>query len=330
MTQSPHQSSTLHVVTHRKWVADDFTLAGVPDVQHHLGLDLPDLAPGDAVWAPMEWMHRAQSVMFSRLADGPPYSPLLDLTAPGADFLIRAQPPLCGRDIRLLTAAEIVEMADEQNQRLPITDDGTEVFAKPANCKIERVPAKWYDLDGLSLDLIAAPRIPDNQPFLLTWDRLDLVEEHRLWVLDGTVVTSSPYLHHLDFIETDLRGYESSNTWYPGMDSERTPDAEAFGADVLDTLARSSGFQVHAIISTALPRAFTLDVGLLADGAWVIIEANPAWSSALYGADPVKVADCVRASSRVVDMMALSDPHRWSPDPYLIDRAARQRPLARA
>ena len=321
---------TFHVVTHRKWVADDFTLAGVPDVQHHLGLDLPDLAPGDSVWAPMEWMHRAQSALFVRLADGPPYGPFLDLAAPGADFLTRVPISLLSREIRLVTAAEIVEAADEQNNRLPITDDGPEVFAKPANCKIERIPAKWYDLEGLALDLIAAPPVPDNQRFLLTWDRLDLVEEHRLWVLDGRVVTSSPYLHHLDFIETDLRGYESSNTWYPGMNSERTPDAEAFGAHALDTLAHSSGFEAHAIVSTALPRAFTLDVGIDRAGVWVVIEANPAWSSALYGADPVKVADCVRASSRVVDMMALTDPHRWSPDPYLVDRSARQRPLARA
>lgn len=295
---------TLHVVTHRRWVADDLATGAFPglDVRHHLGLDLPDFAPGDGVWAPMEWMARAVAV-----------DPRLHLIDPGAALLTLLPRHLLGRDIRLLTRAQMEAEADEHIAAHGPLVDGPPYFAKPANCKVEEFPARWDDLEGHVLGAIAT-RIPADQPFLLTTTRLDIVEEHRLFVLDGAVVTSSPYRA----LDLGPEGHRSETLWHEEMTSECTGDAEAFGAHVLAALED-------------LPRSFALDVAVLADGTWVVIEANPVWSSAFYGADPAQVVRCLLVASRVADPAEASapEPHRWVLDPYLIQRVARQRPLPR-
>jgi hypothetical protein len=38
-----------------------------------------------------------------------------------------------------------------------------------------------------------------------------------------------------------------------------------------------------------LPPACTVYVGLLRDGGWAVIEANPIWGAGLYGGDPEKI-----------------------------------------
>ena len=48
-----------------------------------------------------------------------------------------------------------------------------------------------------------------------------------------------------------------------------------------------------------LPRACVVDVGLLADGSWVFIEANAAWGAGLNGCDPHDVLECIAAATVV-------------------------------
>jgi len=48
----------------------------------------------------------------------------------------------------------------------------------------------------------------------------------------------------------------------------------------------------------ALPPAFVVDVGVLADGRWAVVEFNPAWCSGILGADVERVL-------RVVERAAL-------------------------
>lgn len=288
--------ATLHVVTHRRWVADDLATntVGVP-VRHHLGFDLPDWEPGDAAWAPMEWMARA------KVAD-----PRLRLADPGPRFLAALPPELTGRNVEVLTLAQMKERADDHAADHGVLVDGPSYFAKPANCKIEAFEARWDDLEGHVLTAVAA-QVPDAQPFLLTSTRLDLVEEHRLFVLEGEVATSSPYLQHL------VQGphlFQGGTTWHEHMVSHRTGDAEEFGAHVLDTT------------TVPRPRAFVLDVGVLRDGTWVVIETNPVWSSAFYGADVDTVVECLAASVEVDEPG--SAVHEWAPDPWLLERSSRQ------
>jgi hypothetical protein len=49
----------------------------------------------------------------------------------------------------------------------------------------------------------------------------------------------------------------------------------------------------------SLPDAVVVDAGRIAGNGWAVVEANPAWSSALYGCDPVRVLPVlVRACRR--------------------------------
>lgn len=287
---------TLHVVSHRRWVAGDLAsnTVGVP-VRHHLGFDLPDWSPGDIVWAPMEWMARA------KVAD-----PRLRLADPGPGFLTALPQTLTGRTVEVLTLAQMKEFVDDHTAVHGVLAAGLSYFAKPANCKIEAMPARWDDLEGHVLRAIAH-RVPDEQPFLLTATRLDLLEEHRLFVLEGEVVTSSPYLQHV------VEG--PGTTWHEDMVSHHAGDAEAFGAHVLDTT------------SVPHPRAFVLDVGLLVDGTWVVIETNPVWSSAFYSADIDAVVACLAGSVEIDEPGPAV--HEWVPDPWLVERTNRQLPLTR-
>lgn len=306
---------TLHVVTHRAWVAYDLKdgaerLATLPEshplggvkvnVEHHLGFDLPPLSPGDAIWAPMETMARVAA-----------QDPRLRLADPGPEFLTDLPWRLTGRTVELLDTEDMDALVPGD-----IRDDGDVVFAKPANCKIEDFPACWDDYDGHILRAIAA-RCPAEQKFLVTDTVLDLVAEVRLFVLDEQVVTFSPYLLHAPD--------GTQRTWDETMPWTHTAAAVEFGASVLDWLRE---------VDRPMPRSYTLDVGVLADGTWVVIETNPVWSSAFYGANTSAVITCLFAAVTVTPGSDLTSgrysppaPSEWTPDPYLAARVAQQRPL---
>lgn len=266
---------TLHVVTHRGWVARDLHAAAAarrPDVKvaHSLGFDAPDVAAGDALWAPMEWAARARPVL------GPELLPLAD---PGARFLTRVPVDLLGRRIRVATVDETAHLAPDVG------------FFKPANMKVERVPARWTTRDGF-LSGCRAAGLPGTSEVMWTASRLDLVEEHRCFVRYRRVVASSPYL--ID-----------GATWFEGMVSRHESAAVRFAGLVL------------VGVRDGAPAAFVLDVGMTREGGWVVVEANPVWCSAQYGCDLAAVVDCLFTA--VVDV----GDWQWCPDPYLVSRAAR-------
>lgn len=41
--------------------------------------------------------------------------------------------------------------------------------------------------------------------------------------------------------------------------------------------------------SVSVPEAVVVDVGMIRDRAWAVIECNAAWGSGIYGCDPVEV-----------------------------------------
>lgn len=54
---------------------------------------------------------------------------------------------------------------------------------------------------------------------------------------------------------------------------------------------------LHGILADSrieLPRAAVLDVGVIPERGWAIVEQNSAWGSGLYGCDPVKVLNTIR------------------------------------
>lgn len=117
------------------------------------------------------------------------------------------------------------------------------------------------DLDPTSPVLIADP---------VTWR-----SEYRCFCLDGVVLTASPYLRD---------GVLARDVDYAVTDTEL--------AAVLDF---AHGVLARAPAST--PRAIALDVGQLADGRWAVVEANGAWGAGIYGCDPERALDVIRAAT---------------------------------
>ncbi|WP_211348955.1 ATP-grasp domain-containing protein [Nocardioides litoris] len=131
-------------------------------------------------------------------------------------------------------------------------------FVKSPNDK--SVPARVYP-DGTRLP--GSDAVDPSAPVLVS-DVVTYRSEVRLFVLDGEVRTASRYAEDRDLA--------------PGP---APADALAFGADVLVAAGAS------------LPSAIVVDVGRDADGAWSVVEANAAWASGSYAADPDAVLDVV-------------------------------------
>lgn len=171
-------------------------------------------------------------------------------------------------------------------------------WCKPAEAKVAALPAAWWDDTTVFAAAATAAGLPGESLVQVSPTRLRLGEEHRFVVLDGQVVTGSWYL-------------TPAGTWDPDASPPvDAPSAAAFAADAVRELG------------PAQPGSYILDVGFCTDaGRWLLIEANPVWSSAMYGCRPGPFADAVLAA------FTAPGPWAWSPDPWLRQRAARRAPL---
>ncbi|MFE7615522.1 ATP-grasp domain-containing protein [Streptomyces sp. NPDC057496] len=136
-------------------------------------------------------------------------------------------------------------------------------FVKPPTDKF--FPARIYP-DGSRLP--GPDAFDDDLPVLVS-DIVRFTREYRLFVMDGAVRTGSRYAVGpvLDPVPLD--------------EDEHGPEVRAFAAELL---AEAAG---------ALPSAAVVDVGLLDDGRWAAVEANPAWASGGYACDPERALDVV-------------------------------------
>ncbi|MFJ7150355.1 ATP-grasp domain-containing protein [Streptomyces sp. NPDC100445] len=146
-------------------------------------------------------------------------------------------------------------------------------FVKPPSDK--SFPADVYaDGSRLPTGPEPSPDVPVQISDVVTW-----AAEFRLYVLDGEVRTGSQYA---TFGRLDTERLE-------GHRRERA--VRAFADDLLATCGGD------------LPSAVVVDVGLLATpehGAadqWAVVEANMAWFSNCYAADPDRALDVVLRSS---------------------------------
>lgn len=96
---------------------------------------------------------------------------------------------------------------------------------------------------------------------LLVSEPVEIVAEVRCFVLEGRIL--------------DLAFYEGRGD---------LNDARRFGAEVVG--------------ASALPRAVVLDIGLLADGRWILVELNAAWGAGLNGCDAARVVPAIAAATR--------------------------------
>lgn len=169
------------------------------------------------------------------------------------------------------------------------------VWIKPAEFKHQDFVAGLYDQEE-----IASFHLPDDSILQWTDTVMDFSEEHRFFVCEGEIIASSVYL-------------ADKVTYYDGAVSHRTKDAEDFA------------FYAVSLLVDNQPPAYVLDIAFdETSDRWVVLEGNPMFSSALYGADPAQV---VKGLLRCANPSPDDTKWLWVPDPYLIQKYARMRPL---
>ncbi|MET9494384.1 ATP-grasp domain-containing protein [Streptomyces sp. NPDC006552] len=153
-------------------------------------------------------------------------------------------------------------------------------FVKPPRDK--SFPAAVYT-DGSRL----TPALDPTTPVLLS-DVVTFAAEYRLFLLDGRIATASRYavFGRLDPAPLDPAPLDPSPL---GADrADRAAVAEI--TEFTDRLMAAAG--------RTLPSAVVVDVGQLLDPyrpghRWAVVEANMAWFSHAYAADPARVLDVV-------------------------------------
>jgi len=270
---------TVVVVTQRSWMARELATntRGVT-VMSEPGLFWPAAQEGPEVawWMPMGFATRLHCEGAAR-----------ELSAPGPGWLPAVPVELSGRVVTSCRATDL--------KGLPRTGA---FWCKPAEAKVESFPGGWY-----TAEQVAGLNLRPGSWVQWTPTRLDLSVEFRCYVLEGAVLTVSPYLlGDLTFYDLD----EAALAAVP------TADATAFARTVVARLGLTQ------------PAAYVLDVGFdRLSGRWVVVEANPAWCSAWYGCAIDAVLATVAASCRC------NSEWRWVPDAELVHHARRAGPLHR-
>lgn len=115
---------------------------------------------------------------------------------------------------------------------------------------------------------IRTPKAVKPDTPVLVAEPVEWLIEYRCFVLHGKVITSSLYLNF------------GRPVWQPY--SQANADSES--SAVLSFCERLFS---HPRLS--FPPAFVVDVGLIEDRGWAVVEFNPAWCSGVLGADPGRV-----------------------------------------
>jgi hypothetical protein len=123
--------------------------------------------------------------------------------------------------------------------------------------------------------------------------------EFRSFVLDRAVVALSPYLRRGELAQS------SDGSWV----DERVEAAREFARAVVSDP------------SVALPPAVVLDVGIIEERGWAVVEANAAWGSGIYGCDPVAILGVVRRACLPQVRVSPAD-RRWVVERASIERGA--------
>ncbi len=134
-------------------------------------------------------------------------------------------------------------------------------------------PAKIYDADSLAE---ATPAIhPDSLVHIgepVTW-----THEFRCFVANQSVQAVSPYVYYGEIVAD----YDS----FPVVPTSELEQVHTFARQVIQ----------HPNVAT--PPAFVLDVGVIADRGWAVVECNECWASGIYACDPANVLQTLLCGS---------------------------------
>jgi len=179
----------------------------------------------------------------------------ITLLEPRVDWLAMLPQSLTQRHVQFLTLAEARTLARR-------------AFYKPSDDKC--FLAKVYESGH---QLPPAGELADNIPVLVSdivkWDL-----EFRCYFLEGKLITLSPYLRHGDRVDTPDGEFLATD--------EEFSDAEAFANKLAQTP------------DIALPPGVVVDIGIIHNVGWAVIEANSAWAYGIYGCSASAILPILR------------------------------------
>src|SRR6185503_1263961 len=170
----------------------------------------------------------------------------LRLVGPPLDWLPRLPAIWRGREVRLTTLADARKITER-------------AFIKPADEKC--FDARIYSTGA---ELPAPGPLPEDLPVLVQ-QIVEWTTEFRCFVLERKVVAVSAYWR-------DGKLAKSEDGVWIASDAERN-EATRFCENVLRDP------------SVSIPDAIVLDVGIVRNHGWAVIECNAAFSSGIYGCD---------------------------------------------
>jgi len=110
-----------------------------------------------------------------------------------------------------------------------------------------------------------------------------------------------------DALQLECKGLHGSTDVLVSEVVEFKAEARSFVLDgVIQTCSVYEGrgnadhaatFSERVVMALELPRTCVVDVGMLADGTWALIELNSTWGAGLNGCDPSRVVDCIAAAT---------------------------------
>lgn len=275
---------TLHLVSQRNWMAEELRAGLDPDKWEVRQHTGLSAVPPEVGFDPDHVLWAPGAYAARLMLERPD----LRLAAPGPEWLpilSLARPNLTGREVYLFSARESATWGDEG-------------FWKLAETKRDIFPSKWRTADQVHFD---ASSLPADSMLQYSPTRLTLSAEYRV-----------------------VRNRNGYHAWSPYLDQHGVSrDDPAFmDPDARLTCLKVLGFAASVAWPAYFP--FALDVGFNVETEkWIVVEANPVWSSAWYGMDLGIFAQVV-AEAQGPDV---PDEYLWRPDPILIQRARLLRPL---
>jgi hypothetical protein len=183
----------------------------------------------------------------------------LRLQEPPVDWLPRLPSRWRGREVRLTTLSEARAVS-------------TRSFIKPAEEKC--FEARVY---ATGAELPPPGPLPETLAVLVQ-DVVSWTIEFRCFVADRKVETLSPY-------------------WREGQPA-KTEDGLWTQSDAELEAARRFCQSVLDDSNVPVPEALAVDVGVIQNRGWAVIECNAAWGAGIYGCDPAAVLRVLRRACR--------------------------------
>ena len=162
---------------------------------------------------------------------------------------------------------------------------GTPTFVKPADALDKAFDAGIYTE---MRDVRARQKLDPDTPVLAA-EPVEWLAEYRCFLLEGRIAAASPYL---SFGRPVWRPYERA-----GEEVKVPPHVTA----LCERLLGDPGI--------SLPPALVVNVGLIEDRGWAVVEFNPAWCSSLLGCDPGRVLPVLQRACQDRERVSQADRH---------------------